>query len=220
MKSTEKLTKEEENYQAAMLCKLADAAKADEERQSKKGDFKIQIWFTSDRRTADASYTLSFWESGKRLHGGGDEMMFVCRRHEHAPRIKPFEVAHAKVNISPKGCDGLIPGGLVGAGGLVVCPHCQTRHRSEIIADSIFYRSSMTKASEILAKWWRKMNHNADIYVKYCPTDPRVILMSKTMSPKKARELEGLTIYPLENIIKDTNAGSTVESRFRALITA
>ena len=115
-----------------------EAAKSAEE-MAKKADYKIQIWFKSDRSlTKPVAYTLSFWESGKRLHGGGDEMMYICRRHADAPKVTPFEVGHvAKKEIGEGGCSGLIPGGLLSPGGLVVCPHCNIRHMATQIGDSI-----------------------------------------------------------------------------------
>lgn len=195
--------------------------KAAEER-AKKADFKIQIWFVSDRNLkGESSFTLSFWESGKRLHGGGDEMMFVCRRHAKAKKLTSIEVSRpGHKSLTERGCDGLIPGSLVQAGGLVVCPHCMTRHKSDQIGDSIFYRTDMDKAAEILAGWWRRLECNSDIYVKYSPTDPRTRLMAQTLGYKKARDLKGLTIYPLMRILADVSAGSSVEARFKALLTA
>jgi hypothetical protein len=209
----------QEGYRRLRL-KLEDEAEKQKEKLAKKAGHKIQLWFKSDRKLhGDVAFSLSFWESGKRMHGGGDEMMFVCRRHVQAPKVQPFEVVSPKTKAGPRGCDGLIPGGLVQAG-RVICPHCQTHHHTEQIGDSIFYRTTMSKAADILAYWWRKLNCDADIYVKYTPADPRVILMGRAVGLEKARRLKGLTVYPLERIIKDTAAGSTVESRFKALLTA
>lgn len=200
--------------------RLEAEATAHAESAAKKAGHKIQLWFKSDRTAHGlVAYSLSFWESGKRLHGGGDEMMFVCRRHAGAPRVAPFEVSSPKTRATSRGCDGLIPGGLA-VGDRIICPHCQTAHRTDQIGDSIFYRTTMTKAADVLAGWWRKLGCDADIYVKYAPTDPRVILMGRAVGLEKARKLKGLTIYPLERIIKDTAVGSTVESRFKALLTA
>ena len=82
------------------------------------------------------------------------------------------------------------------------------------------YSMSINQAAEKLAWWWRKIGSNADIYAKYSPTDPRTVMMSRNYNYRTAREKKGLTIYPLENILKDTLSGSTLESRFRAFITA
>jgi hypothetical protein len=215
------LTDEESEAVNMAMARLAFEGEKLAKEQAEKADYKIQVWFTSDRRqTGPCSYTLSFWESGKRLHGGGDEMMFVCRRHAHAPKVTPLDVVGPQAKVGQSGCGMLIPGDHMLPGNFLVCPHCHTKHRSDQVADSIFYRTDITAASKILAKWWRKLDHNADIYVKYCPTDPRVQLMAQSMGIRKAREMKGLTIYPLKRIITDTSAGASVESRFRALLTA
>lgn len=211
----------EEEVQNLVVKKIEEAAAEQAEIQKKKANHKIQIWFVTDRKLhGTCSYSISFWESGKRLHGGGDEMMFLCRRHEGAPKLAPMEVVSPKANVGPRGCGKLIPGGLAELSGFVVCPHCQTKHRTDQIGDSVFYKTSIKDAAKVLADWWRKLDCDADVYVKYAPSDPRTMLMAQTMGFKKARELKGLTIYPLAHIIQDTLTGATVESRFEALLTA
>jgi hypothetical protein len=210
----------QERLTAEISRKIAlENKKADEER-AKKAKYKIQVWFRSNRSMhKPVTFSISFWESGKRLHGGGDEMMFICRRHESAPSMRPFEMAAAKVK-TEKGCNNLISGDLAQETGMVVCPHCHVAHRLDQIGDSIMYNLSINQAAEKLAWWWRKIGSNADIYAKYSPTDPRTVMMSRNYNYRTAREKKGLTIYPLENILKDTLSGSTLESRFRAFITA
>lgn len=200
--------------------RLQEEAEKSAEEMAKRADYKIQIWFRSNRSIhKPIAYTLSFWESGKRLHGGGDEMMFICRRHQHAPKIKPFDIAMAKQQ-TVRGCDGLIPGGIAGAGGVIVCPHCHVKHRPDQVGDSIFYRTTADQAATVLATWFRKIGSRADLYAKYNPTDPRSVMMAQNYDYRTAREKKGLTIYPLQNILKDTLNGSSLESRFKAFITA
>jgi len=199
--------------------KLEKAAQESAKEMAKRADYKIQIWFRSERSMhKPVAYSLSFWESGKRLHGGGDEMMFICRRHAHAPKLKPFDVAYAKTP-SVRGCDGLIPGGLAESG-VIVCPHCHVKHKPDQVGDSIFYRTSIDQAATVLAGWWRKIGGRADLYAKYNPNDPRSVMMAQNYDYRTAREKKGLTIYPLQNILKDTLNGATLESRIKAFITA
>lgn len=196
-----------------------EVAKGKDE-QEKMAEYKIQIVFSSDRSIAKpVSFSLSFWESGKRLHGGGDEMMFICRRHADAPRVTPKDIVVPNAKATERGCDGLISGGLT-QGGILVCPHCHTKHTTDQVGDSVFYRCTSDQAAHILAHWWRKLGHKADLYSKFTPTDPRTIAMRDTYGWQKARELRGLTIYPLARIIEDTSVGATVESRFKAFLLA
>jgi len=219
------IPKELENHPqiVALKEKMAEESLKTAEEMSKRAKYKIQIWFKSDRSLQKpVAYSLSAWESGKRLHGGGDEMMFICRRQPGAPKITPFEVANVsnkRKNLTETGCGGLIPGEMV-MGSSVVCPHCHIHHDPAHIGDSIFYRTNMTKASEIVTIWWRHLACDADIYVKFQPNDPRTIMMSRAYSARTAREKKGLTIYPLANILKDTAHGASVESRFKALFTS
>lgn len=200
--------------------RIQEAADESAKEMAKRADFKIQIWFRSDRSTKKPiAYTLSFWESGKRLHGGGDEMMFVCRRHAQSPKLKPFDLAMSKSK-SVRGCDGLIPGGLAQETGFVMCPHCHATHKLDQIGDSIFYRTTIDQAATIIANWWRKIGNNADLYAKYNPQDPRSVMMAQNYDYRTAREKKGLTIYPLQSILKDTLNGSTLESRVKAFLSA
>jgi hypothetical protein len=205
--------------------RLIEKTKAEAEKNAQemaaKAKYKIQVFFRSTRSLhRPVAYTISVWESGKRLHGGGDEMMFFCRRQPDAPKPDRFEVSAARLHgADPKGCGKPFSGGLV-VGDVVVCPHCGARHKPYHVGDSIFYRTSIDKAADIIAKLWRQLEHSADIYVKYHPQDIRVLTMSRGFSARKARELKGLTIYPLERIIKDTAHGVTIESRFKALLLA
>lgn len=199
--------------------RIIEEAEKSAAEMAKRADFKIQIWFRSDRSMhKPIAYSLSFWESGKRLHGGGDEMMFICRRHAHSPKLTPFDVGMARTK-SVRGCDGLIPGGLADSG-VIVCPHCHVKHKPDQIGDSIFYRTTIDQAVDVLAKWWRKTGGRADLYAKYSPTDPRSIMMAQNYDYRTAREKKGLTIYPLQNILKDTLNGASLESRIKAFITA
>ena len=102
----------------------------------------------------------------------------------------------------------------------MVCPHCLLTHTSIEVGDSVFFRLSVDKAAEVLDQWWHRLGCDADIYVKYSPTDIRVKAMQTAHGARAARDLRGLTIYPLENILKDTANGASSHSRFRALILA
>lgn len=185
----------------------------------KKARFKIQLFFQSERSDKKPmAFTLSVWESGKRLHGGGDECLFICRRQRGA-LAKPFDVMGKEVK-NQMGCGGFISGDLVSDDGKMVCPHCMLAHTSSEVGDSVFFRLSADKAASVLEQWWHRLGCDADIYMKYSPRDIRVRMMQDAYGVRKARELKGMTIYPLENILKDTSNGTSVHSRFRALLLA
>ena len=207
--------------------KLAAAIAEDREKTEKematRAKYKIQIWFRSDRSLkAPITFSLSAWQSGKRLHGGGDEMMFICRRHAHSPDVTRSDAKMSrghKIAPSKRGCGNFIPGEHA-VGGALICPHCGVQHLPEEVGDAVLFRLTADKAATVLAQWWRKLESNADLYAKYTPVDPRSIAMANLHDIQTAREKKGLTIYPLKNIINDIANGSTVESRFKAFILA
>lgn len=208
-----------EQFRARLFEEIKEEGEKTAAQMEKKARYKIQVFFQSERSDKKPiAFTLSAWESGKRLHGGGDECLFVCRRQRGAA-AKPFDVMGKEVK-SPMGCGGFITGDLVSEEGTMICPNCLLPHKSTEVGDSVFFRLSADKAAAVLANWWRRLGCDADIYMKYSPFDVRVKMMQDAYGVRKARELKGMTIYPLENILKDTAAGSSVESRFRALILA
>lgn len=220
--SSQTLTKEQQNAIAAMEVKLAAERVKAAEEATKKARYKIQVWFKSTRSDwKPMAYTVSLWESGKRLHGGGDEMMFFCKRQPDAPRVtaRPFGVGSGKAEQTPDGCGNPIPGENI-SGELALCPHCMMRWNTSQIGDSLYYYSTAQKAAENLEMWWRKLDCDADLYFKYSPTDPRTIMMARNYSAKKARELKGLSIYPLKNMIRDSASGTPVQTLFKNFITA
>lgn len=228
----ESLTPEEREQLGHIQAKIkeagSDAARAKLEAEGKisRARWKMQIWIKSERSIRKPlSFTLSVWESGKRLHGGGDESAFFCKRKPGAARPKaPFAASsihqkHFKREPQASGCGGVIPGEAIRVS-QALCPHCGLQWDTEQIADAIFYQVPVEKAAEILANWFRELNSDADIYAKYRDDDIRTKMMAQSYGIKKARELKGLTIYPLHRIIKDTAAGATVESRIKAFLLA
>ena len=101
----------EQKFQKALL---DEKSKALNERKFK-GKYKIQIWFKSDRSlTKPIAFSLSAWQSGMRLHGGGDEMMFICKRPQGIRNLMPEELKFRSFNHKTKptkrGCGLFIPG--------------------------------------------------------------------------------------------------------------
>ena len=212
------------DIQAQLMKKIREEQVKNLNDKKVKGKYKIQIWFRSDRSlTKPIAFSLSAWQSGMRLHGGGDEMMFLCRKHKNAKDAMPAEVkfmaSASNANLTKRGCGLFIPGEN-NINGTVVCPHCGIQHHEESIGDSVFYRLSADKAAAVLVDWYRKLDSCADIYAKYSPVDPRTVNMAKEQDIKTAREKKGLTIYPWTNILQDTANGATLESRFKAFILA
>lgn len=193
---------EEERY--AQAVSLDDINTADPEvRKIMEGGeirapFKIEIMFGDKRTSAGPNVSvIQAWESGKRLNGGGDELVYWCKDTE-----------------TDAGCWAPILGDNMSSG-LAFCPNCGTV-ASERLVGQRFQRVTTENLAKHVANIWRQLGHNADIYCKYDPNDIRVQIMEKKVGSIKAHELRGLFIYPLKNILKDTAAGASVEDRFNS----
>lgn len=196
-----------------------------------KARYKIEVHFGKDRSISalkPSTGAVLIWESGKELHGGGDDKMYWCGYDD---------------------CNKPIRSTAMGAFHLV-CPHCQrenfldqiskdqhiaaVRKRGQstrqfqampCIVGEKFFKLPPKKLASLLAKTWYNLDCDADIYAKYHPLDirrrPETHGIVETVDGiQKAREKRALMIYPLKNILKDTAAGADLEVRLLAFVTA
>jgi len=167
-----------------------------------RASFKIELMFGNKRTMVGPnSICLQAWESGRRLNGGGDELIYWCKDLE-----------------SDDGCWGPITGDNISRG-LAFCKNCGTIN-AEKLTGQRFMRVMTKTLAEHVAGIWRQLGMNSDIYCKYDPKDIRVEVMEKKVGAARAHELRGLFIYPLANILKDTAAGSSLESRLESFFKA
>lgn len=176
-----------------------------------RGKFKVEVTFSGPDMDNASGYKgrtihgpnrvgIRLWESGKRFHGGGDELAFWCLSED-----------------GRDGCGEVIPSDAI-RGGVAVCPSCGravAAHRLTEMRVGLF--SSRNLAKE-LVKIFRKLGSNADIYLKYHKTDIHYVAMEREKGPEVAARLKGMAIYPLKNIIKDTSNGADLENRFYAFV--
>lgn len=173
--------------------------------------YKLEVMF-SHKHTAHAPTTgiVTWWESGSKLHGGGDAKLYLCDGVS-----------------GQKGCGKFIPDSANGLN-FVVCPSCQKLWQPEDLVGEIFYRLPLSLWADVLYRWYNRLNRNADIYVKYLRLSIRDA--QKKEEEKKLRG-ELLTraredsqrlryIYPLRNIIKDTSHGADLHGRIKAFLKA
>jgi hypothetical protein len=178
--------------------------------QEGKGKYKIELFFSSARSmNKPTPGALSWWESGSRLHGGGDAKIYIC-----PGKMRRFNT-----------CEAFIPDS-GNASGILFCPKCGTSWKGDDVIGEHIAKLSMKQWSELLVHYFTRLELNADIYVKHARDDIRTVSMVEQAKQKggealrKVRDKRALVIYPLRNIIKDTSAGSTLSSRFHALLTA
>jgi hypothetical protein len=118
------------------------------------------------------------------------------------------------------GCGYPIPSNAMG-GGLALCLKCQRTINSDNLTGQLPFWGTTQELAAFCARYFRVfMEGGADIYCKYHPTDIRYKAMEEAKGLEMARRLRGMFIYPYKNIIKDTMAGASLESRFGAFFSA
>lgn len=182
--------------------------------------YKIEVHFGKNRTTAGPNvFGLSAYESGSQLDGNGDEMMYICAETDSGLALGGRNGHDKEYKKGSGGCGAFIPGKLL-RGGVAVCPNCGRTVNAELLTNTVLGNLTTEALSVKIAKWFRKLENNADIYLKYHPTDIRYAALVDAHGLDKGRMLRGLTIYPLKNIVKDTLAGASLEKRIKALLSA
>lgn len=168
-----------------------------------RASYKIEIRFFRKRTLRGITPgMLSWWRSGKKLHGGGDEKMYMC---------------HV--------CDTFIQAeGNVAS--VHYCHNCGSSYESEKAVGEMYYNLPVEKWAEVINKWFHTLGGDCDIYLKHSEDDIRTISQRDRLRRAggdiltKMRDARGLYIYPLVNIIKDLGAGADPVKRFKAFLSA
>lgn len=111
-------------------------------------------------------------------------------------------------------------------GSQVLCTKCNRVHNENTLVGELLYRLTTPDWAHVILKHFVTLEHNADIYLKYHPTDVRYQTMMELARSRGgehialARKNRGLHIYPLRNIVVDTKNGADLYKRILAFITA
>lgn len=178
-------------------------------KEKKTARFKLEVLFGDERSTwKPTPGIITFWESGSKLHGGGDAKIYVC----------PGEFLKRST------CMAIIPD-ISAAAGVLVCPGCSTAWKDVEVIGEVAGRWTMRTWADVLVKFFVRMNHDADIYLKFAPTDIRYKAAEEQDRQRggeglaKART-RGKHIYPLRNLLKDCSAGANLTDRLYAFLVA
>lgn len=169
--------------------------------------YKIEVLFGKGFAPNKPSHgAMSFWESGSKFHGGGDTILHLC----------PGK------SLGLSDCDAFIPDASHGYE-LLICSQCGHTWKGEQVSGQILARLTAQGWAALVLKYFRKLEMRADIYVKYHPTDIRSAAALEQARQRGGEELlkarvSQKRIYPLKNLIKDTSAGASLESRLLAFL--
>jgi len=186
--------------------------------EKSKARYKIEVHFGKGRTTAGPNVgAISVYESGNRLNGEGDEMMYICAQRDRGLALNIPNGKDQPVTRGADGCGAFISGASL-RGGLAACPSCKSIINAEQLTSTLLFNLTTEALAERIVRWFDKLEGDCDIYLKYHPDDIRYRAMADVRGLDAARSLRGLTIYPLANIVKDVGNGSTLKSRFQALL--
>ena len=196
----------------AELAEWRDRMKLFEGKDKPVAAYKLEIQFGVDHHVAGPNTTygsITIWENGSHFNGGGDALLYTC----------PGKFQ--KVN----DCEAIIPDSVNGRR-VVVCPACMMAWRSSHLIGQTFYRLPIQKWAEVVHRWYIRLNLDADIRVKYHYDDIRVAAEAEQQKELRGEVLEKARsaarrkprVYPLENIVRDLNAGADLQTRILAFL--
>jgi hypothetical protein len=175
-------------------------------RQECIGKYKIEVFFSYRRSMAKPTPgALSIWESGSKLHGGGDGKVYFCPPPERG------------------GCSSVIPFDNSNYGHNL-CPKCGKVWKSEEVVGEVLGNWTMQTWAQKITEYFTSIGHNADIYVKQPRGDIRAAAKLEQEKQHLGEKLDVVRrgvvkyIYPLKRILQDTQGGSDLFGRFHAFL--
>jgi len=179
-------------------------------KHRKHAKYKIELFFGKARSlTKPTPGIISFWESGSKLHGGGDAKIYICPGKQ----------------LGINNCSAIIPEA-ANINALHFCSACKRSWKGKEVIGEVVANLTMRGWAEALLYYYTHLDHNADIYLKHAYEDIRTVAMLEQAKQKggeylnRVRRKRALHIYPLNRIITDTSAGADLLRRFYAFLTA
>jgi hypothetical protein len=177
------------------------------------GKFLLEIVFVEDRSMhRPFSGMLMAWMNGGFAGGGGDEKVYFC----------PNKVER---NGQMKVCAAPMPPKLI-KHGIGICLSCRQPSEDKKFIGEVFFKLPMQHWVAVVTRYYARLESNCDLKISVMHGDLR-----KVAAEEQARELRGEKLestrrmreavrYPLKSIIRDTGSGATLESAFKAFLTA
>lgn len=176
----------------------------------KHAKYKVELFFGKARSLYKPTPgIISFWESGAKLHGGGDAKIYIC------PGKK----------LGKNDCEAIIPEA-ANVSSFHFCVRCKSTWRGKDVIGEIVANLTMQNWAKVLLYYYIRLDHNADLYLKHAKDDIRTTAMLEQARQRgaealnKVRNRRAVHIYPLARIIKDTSTGADPLGRFTAFLTA
>jgi hypothetical protein len=199
-----RILSEEERADITKMRELQDMLR----KEAGKAKFKIELLFTRELSTREpCPGVISFWESGAKLHGGGDTILHFC----------PGK------SLGRNDCEHYIPDPSNGYG-ILVCPRCHSVWDGKQVIGQYLARLPIQKWAEVICKYYRQLDMNCDVVVKYHKNDIRAAMRARhiqdSLGVLRAPAKRLKRIYTLGNLLRDTSAGSALYDRILAFLKA
>lgn len=190
-------------------------AKADE---SPMASYRVQVNFGTGRTPRGPNKgAITLWASGRKLHGGGDEMIYLCKEVDYgSDEYADFRVGRST---GGGGCGAYILPDFI-RGGVAVCPRCNKLIAANRLTGQVYFRSTTQDLADAVAGYIRLLEFDADVVVKYAEDDIRYQVVAQNKGAVEARKLRGMLIYKLGRIIQDVAGGAELTTRLVALLSA
>ena len=193
-----------------------------------RAQYKIEVHFGKDRRPHGlCTGVLTIWESGLKLHGGGDDKMYWCGYKDCGKPMSSshFGYAHTVCPTCHKEqfLDEPTRADHVKA---LVRDHKPTMglERLPIVVGEKYFKLYPEGISDLLVTTFNDLGRNADFYLKYHKLDMRYNPVHETVGDLNKLDTARLSrepvIYPLKRLLTDLSTGSDLKKRILALITA
>jgi hypothetical protein len=174
-----------------------------------KAKYKIELHVGKDRSSRGEKAfpgSLTVFTSGAALSGGGDTILYPCP-DDRCPGFIPMELISSTMEIAG-------------------CPKCKQIWKQRELKEMRLFILPVQKWAYVLARYFIRLNHHADLYLKEHPKDIRSATRSERERDRGGTELRMArssvkpVIYTLDRIYKDLANGAEIESRFRAFLVA
>jgi hypothetical protein len=129
--------------------------------QPVRAKYKVEIQFGKERSTWKSfAGAMSLFLSGTKFHGGGDEKLYIC------PDRQCKGVIYPEHRVTEMTKDGK-------AIARVPCPVCTRMWAETDLIGELLFKLAPREWATVIHRMFARLEHNADIYVKYHWTDIR-----------------------------------------------
>jgi len=202
-----------------------------EDEEKDKAKYKIEVLFHPTLRSSLAHKPspamITLWESGKRLHGGGDEKMYWCGYGDCWMPLFPDDFGYMHVVCRYCKREQFLDNDSRAA-------HIRMLKKEKRSSDGIERLPTVggerlvnlppPKLADLLVKVWNQLGGESDVYFKHAKKKISYDKLHETTSDLDNLELVRVQrqpgIYTLKSIRKDIASGADLRSRFLAMIVA